>query len=390
MSNETGHVTLGSHSALRGWSAVDSPRALTAPNRFDAPKDRMKRTTSIVLLSFAALVVGGTAAYRILTQEDAATVRRQSAPLVKTSAPTREDVAIQLQFTGDILARREAAIYSKVSGNLEQVYVDIGVHVKAGQPLALIDTTVLYQQFEQTRATYQNASLNYRRTKELLEQNLVAQQDVDNAEAAMKVASANFETARAQLGYAHINAPFTGTITKRFLDPGGLVSVGNPTLFTLMELRAVKVIVNVLEKDIPLITLGTKAVVTVDAYPGRQFSGTVARYSDALDLSTRTMAVEIDIPNESEILKPGMFAAVTLLVAQHPDAITVPTDALLKDDTGMFVYTVVSDTARKVRVTPGAVAGDRTEILRGLDGTEAVVTTGQQFARDGSAVSVLR
>ena len=312
--------------------------------------------------------------------------RRSAAPLVRAETPRRESVTYQLKFTGDVVSVSQATIISKVGGSIERVYVDIGTPVRENQPLALIDTAELAQQHMQMKAAYENAEINYKRTKELAEQNLLAKQDLDNAGTALKIASANYETARTRLAYAHITAPFAGYITKKYLDPGAVVTASSTPLFSLMGLEAMKISINVLEKDIPLIAIGKKAVITVDAFPGKEFQGSIARYSQAVDLSTRTMAVEIDIPNPEHLLKPGMFANVTLVVNVHQNAVTVPTQALLKDDRGSFVFLFNGDAAHRKDVKPGIEQNTRTEILSGLDGSERVITTGQQFVKDGSPV----
>ena len=147
----------------------------------------------------------------------------------------------------------QAGIFSKVSGNLESIYTDMGSNVFSGQLLATIDSTELYQQFQQTNATYQNARMTFDRVQQLIDKNLASKQDLDNADAAMKVAKANYEAAATRLSYARIIAPFSGIITKRFLDPGALVAANNATLFTLMNLDRIKIIVNVPEKDVQFI-----------------------------------------------------------------------------------------------------------------------------------------
>jgi len=134
--------------------------------------------------------------------------------------------------------------------------------------------------------------------------------------------------------------------------------------------------------------VGKKATITVDAFPGRTFDGTVTRYSDALDFSTRTMAVEIDIPNSDHALKPGMFANVLLIIDQHKDAMTVPTQAILTDDTGAYLFIARQDTARRMYITQGPEQEGRTEILTGLATTDSVIVTGQQFVRNGSPIVV--
>lgn len=350
----------------------------------------MKIRPKLLIPGGAILLILMVFAFRMLSDSSSSDAARVNIPLVKLEEPRRETVTFALQFTGDVVAIQQAGIFSRVSGNLDGVYVDIGMHVRKDQLLALIDSTELHQQFQQAEATYENARLTYDRTKDLFGQKLVARQDLDNAEATMKVAAANYETAKTKLGYAHITAPFAGYVTKRYLDPGALVTPSTSTLFTLMDLDQMKIIVNVLEKDIPRVAIGKPATVTVDAFPGKEFEGKVTRLSEAVDPGTRTMAVEIDIPNRDHLLKPGMYASVTIFAEEHRDAITVPTTALLKDDQGSFVYTAVHDTARRVPVTPGWEQGERTEIRSGLDGTRPVITTGQQFVRDGGPVTVQR
>jgi membrane fusion protein (multidrug efflux system) len=326
--------------------------------------------------------------WRIASGDPSADTRRQSIPVVKTENALRQTVLYNLLYTADVAAVQQAGIYPKVSGTLDHVYVDMGSPVRRGQMLALIDTTELFQTRQQAAATAQNARLTYRRTKDLYDQKLVAAQDIENAEAAMKVAVAALDIATTRLDYARITAPFSGTITKKFLDPGAVVSALTSTLFTLMDPDRMKIIINILEQDIPRVTMGLEASVSVDAFPGKKFTGTVSKFSQAVDLSTRTMAVEVDIPNPGHLLAPGMFATVSLNVGQKNDALTLPTQALLKDDQGLYVYIARQDTARRARVTAGSEQNSRTEILSGLEGTEDVITTGQQFVRNNGQVAV--
>ena len=339
---------------------------------------------------FAAIVVvlAGIATFKILSGNTGADTRRQNAPLIRVEQPLHETVAYRLTFNGDVIAIQQASIFSKVGGNLERVYSDIGAEVKRNQLLATIDSTELYQQVQQMSATYYNAKINYTRNKKLYGQNLVAKQDLDNAETQMKVALAGYETAKTRLSYTRITAPFAGIITKRYLDEGALVTTGNSTLFTLMDIDSVKVVVNVLEKDVPQISRGKRATITVDAFPGKDYEGIISRLSQAIDLSTRTMAVEVGIPNKDHNLKPGMFGTVTLTVSEHIKAITVPTQAILRDNNGAFVYILQSNSAKRTAVDIGIEQSGRTEILAGLTGAESIITTGQQLVRDGGAVIV--
>lgn len=344
---------------------------------------KMKISIAGLVLFLAVIVV-----WKIVGANSSADVRRPAAILVQVGHPERSTIVYRLKFTGDVLPIQQANIYSKINGNLERVYVNIGARVEEDQLLALIDTTETAQQEQQTAATYQNTKLTYERTKELTERNLIAKQELDNVETAMKVAKANYEAAATRLGYAHIAAPFKGYITKRFLDAGANVTSNNVTLFTLMDIEEMKILINVLEKDIPMIEKGKKAIITVDAYPGKEFYGTVTRLSQAVDLSTRTMATEIDIPNGEHLLKPGMFANVMLVVDEHKNTLTVGTQSLMKDEKGSFVLTVNGNIAHRKYIRFGVEQDAKVEILSGLQDADTIITTGQQFVKDGALVTI--
>jgi len=351
-----------------------------------APPARRRRF--IIAAAALGLVLLSLVAWRLMSGDPGADIRRLVIPVVRVERPLRQTVMYNLLYTADVVPIQQANIYAKVSGTLDRVYCDMGTAVRAGQRIALIDTTELYQTRQQAAATAINARLTYRRTRDLFDQKLVAAQDLENAEATMKVADAALDVATTHLDYARIIAPFGGTITRRFLDPGAVVTALSTTMFTLMNLDEMKIIISVLEKDIPRVTAGIPATVSVDAFPGTTFTGHVTKFAEAVDLATRTMAVEVDIPNRDHRLRPGMYATVSLNVGRHENALTLPTQALLKDDQGMYVYAARQDTARRIRVTPGGEQDSRTEILAGLDGQEDIITTGQNFVRPNGPVTV--
>ncbi|HTP80415.1 MAG TPA: efflux RND transporter periplasmic adaptor subunit [Bacteroidota bacterium] len=341
----------------------------------------------MIPLVIGVLFVGGFV-YRLTSNDAAREGRRANLPLVKVELPLREKVLATLKFSGDVVAGQQALIYSKVTGNLERELVNIGMYVQKNQLLASIDTTELYQTMQQNLASYENARVTYLRGKDLFDRSLLAKQDLDNLEAAMKVAKANYEVAQTHLSYARITAPFAGVITKRYLDQGAVVTVNNTSLFMLMDIDLVKISINVQEKDVNAVHIGTPAILTVDAFPGKEFHGAVSRYGDALDLSTRTMPVELDIPNRDHLLKPGMFATVVLVVDTHPNSLTVATQAVMQDDTGSFVYCVHNKLARRQRVTLGVPGPLRTEILSGANDGDSVITIGQQLLKPGGGITV--
>jgi membrane fusion protein (multidrug efflux system) len=349
----------------------------------------MKVNRKTIVIAFLGVLFVGFVLFRISQRESSDEGSRRPAPLVATVKPTRENLVRTLTYNGDVLPFQQAYIFAKVTGTLERVYVDMGDFVRQGKLLATIDSTELVQQVLQTSATYQNALVNYNRTKDLAVQNLLAKQDLDNAKAAMEVAKANYDNAVTKLSYARITAPFSGIITKRNLDPGAVVTSNNSTLFTLMDLERVKVTTAIPENDVPTLERVKSAQVTVDALPDRVFRGEVSRLSQAVDLNTRTMPIEIDIENASHELKPGMFAAVALSAEEHKNVLVLPIQAVLTDDQGQFVFVAEGGKVKKDYVKPGWEINNQFEITGGLAGNEDVVVSGQQQLRDGVAVRIV-
>jgi membrane fusion protein (multidrug efflux system) len=148
------------------------------------------------------------------------------------------------------------------------------------------------------------------------------------------------------------------------------------------------VVVNVMERDVPLVSVGTPARIVADALPSDTFSGRVGRTSNAVDPATRTMQVEVFVPNPEHKLKPGMYATVDLSLFRHPDVVTVPVASVLRVAGDTFVDLVRRDTARKRGVRTGIEQGSRVEIASGLTGGETLITTGQQYVKDAAPVTV--
>ena len=349
------------------------------------PPKRKSRAFWVIVT--VALVLVAVAFVRIVTRGSAHHGRRQNTSIVRVEMPTRDTVTYALQSTGDVVAMQTASIVAKVGGSLDRVSANIGDRVQAGQTLALIDTTELALTAQQTGATFAAARAAYERASQLLAESLSSRQDFDNAEAAMKVAEANSQTAQTRLAYASISAPFAGTVTARQFDQGAVVSAGT-ILFTLADFDSVKVVINVLEKDVPLVTVGAMATVVADALPQDTFAGRVGRTSDAVDPATRTMRAEIFVANPAHHLKPGMYATASLALFQHPNAVTVPAAAVMRVAGDTFVFVVRGDTARRLLVCTGIEQGARCEIVSGLAGGESLITTGQQYVKDASPVTV--
>jgi RND family efflux transporter MFP subunit len=201
------------------------------------------------------------------------------------------------------------------------------------------------------------------------------------------------QQAETNLTYSYVRAPFAGYVSVRNLDPGAFVSGSTGSTSTmsrgillLQDITTVRVLVDVVEKDLSLVKIGQPAELRADAYPNRVFTGKVTRIVQALNPNTRTMTVEVDIPNANRDLKGGMFARVEVVVGSHRDAMQVPIDAVTRLEADQYVYVVQDGKARKTPVELGISNDGLIEIVKGLTGTEPVIVSGKDLVTDGAKV----
>jgi len=330
-------------------------------------------------------------------------------PSVEMTSPTRGSVQQKLNFTGDVVPIEQANIYSRVAGNIEKIYVNIGDYVNQGRLMASIDRSIYLQTarqneglYKQAKATVENNRVNYERNKELFDKGLVSKSDLDNArttltvsEAQVETALANYRNAETTLSYCSITAPIAGYVTKRLLDRGSYVTVGGTTqssvIFTIADIRQIKVMVNVLEKNIPQLDNVESVTVTSGTYPGEEFNASLKKMSQQVDLNTRTMPVEIDISNKDSKLKPGMFVSIQLVIQKSENALILPSQCVLKDDNGSFVYFVGADsTAQAKYITLGIQQDNNDEILTGVNDGDRVIFSGQGLLKNGAKVRIVK
>jgi RND family efflux transporter MFP subunit len=340
---------------------------------------------------------------------------------VATVAPLKQDLDIRLTYTADITPNQSVNLFSRVNGYIAKIYVDKGDLVKVNQLLIEIDHSDYRHAVDQAKAnlaaakarvsqqdaSVRNTILTLNRMQALIKDQFVSQQDLDNAQVAYDAAAAALDSLRAQvqqmevalaqaetnLAYSYIRAPFAGYVAERNLDLGSYVSgttAGTSTtsrgILTLHEIQTVRILIEVVEKDVPLIQIGQKAEVRAEAYPNRIFEGTVTRIVQALNRATRTMTIEVDLPNKDHVLKGGMFARVEVLVGAHRNAIQIPLDAVSRLEDSQYVYIVREEKARRVPVEIGVRDENRVEITNGLDGSEQVIVSGKDLVHDGSPV----
>jgi len=216
-----------------------------------------------------------------------------------------------------------------------------------------------------------------------------ARQEVREAsQAKMKEMEAILAQERIRLENTLIMAPFHGEIIRKHVDPGALVSPSTP-LVTLVHTETLKIVANVLERDIPLMKIGMKAKIRTEAYPDKIFEGKVARLNAALELATRTLQAEIYIPNPGGLLKPGMFAKLEVVLSEKPQTLIIPRHAVVEERGTKSVFIVKGGQAFRKSIVTGYEQDQLIEVLEGVSEGDQVVVRGQEMLKDRSAVRVI-
>lgn len=304
----------------------------------------MKKGTKIILLLILILV--GLFIFRYFNTRSTSEkqpLRRGGVDkvMVKVMLVERADLNLILSYVGSIKAKDEINVFSRVSGKLVEYTVNEGDRVDKGQGIALIDR-------DETGLKYE---------------------------------------------LAKVESPISSIVGRILLDkganvlPGAGVAGGTP-LAILVNMDEMIVRLNVPEQDIPYLKKGLKAKIQVDAYPDEDFQGEVSRVSEIVDPQTRTLPIEITIPNSEHKLKSGMFARIKIIASQLKDRLVILQDALVRELGANYVFVVEDHTAKKRRVTIGIKEDSRIEILDGLKDSEQVIVFGQQGLKDGTSVEV--
>jgi RND family efflux transporter MFP subunit len=289
----------------------------------------------------------------------------------------------------------ETPIYAKIAGYLKKINVDKGDRVKEGQVLAVLESPEIDQQVANARANYNLQRLTNQRNQELVRKALIAQQVADEARAAMLQAKATLDQLQVMQSYEVIRAPFSGIVTARYVDPGALIpetttsTPGNP-IVAMATLSPVRVYADVPQSAAPLIHDGDPTVIAVNEYPGREFKGSVTRHPDALRTATRTMLVEVDVPNEDAALLPGMYARMTFSVTVPAGPPQVPDDALVFRGGKVYVPVVRDSHLHLAEVTLGYDNGRTVEVTAGIGPKDQVAINVGQSARDGEVVQPIQ
>lgn len=307
---------------------------------------------------------------------------------VKVVRPHRGEIVQSIHATTSIEAKREADVYAKMTGFCHRIFVEEGDFVQEGDRLAKLDDEEIRLTFEQATARLQKAKNDYERAVELHAGGLISEQAYQDLSVQFRLAKAEYDLSRKRLDDTSVTAPLSGVVTERNVKVSDLVNTTQP-LFKVVDLYALEAEVHIPEQDYAKVRRGQEAVLKIDAFPEKSFTGEVERKSPVIDSQSGTAEATVTVQNPEGILRPGMFVRVQIVVAVHAGALVIPREAILMEGERKNVYVVRDGSARAVTVQTGFQEGDRVEVLDGLSEEDLVVVRGHLGLQGGTKVRVI-
>jgi RND family efflux transporter MFP subunit len=383
------------------------PEIERPPDRGAAPAGRASILVGAALL---VLLTAGVVTFLNRKSEADALAKETevvSVPTVAVIQPKVESGNDELVLPGNLLAYIESPIFARTNGYLLRWNKDIGSKVQKGELLASIDTPEVDQELSQARASREQikaalalAKISSDRWTNLRKTDSVSQQEADQQTSGYQQAQANLAASDANVrrleeleSFKSVYAPFSGVLTRRNVDPGALINSGagamGRELFDIARVDPLRVYISVPQAYAPSMKVGTKAVVTLQEFPGQKFIGTVVRTADAIDPATRTLNTEVDVPNKDGKLLPGSFGQVHFATGSVVPRITIPVNAMLFRAQGPQVAVVDKDGIVHLRaINIGRDFGATLEILGGIDVNDQMIINPSDSLEEGQKVNV--
>jgi RND family efflux transporter MFP subunit len=362
----------------------------------------------IAFLIIALVVVAGIVPRRRARAELANQTNELAVPNVAVVRPMPGAPQMEIVLPGSLQAYSDSPIYARTNGYLKKWYVDIGGRVKAGQLLAEIETPEVDQQLDQARADLNTARANFKlseitaaRYADLLKTDSVSKQDVDNANGDFEAKRATVASAESNVrrleelqSFEKVYAPFGGVITARNTDIGHLINSGAGTpateLFHIAAIQTLRVYINVPQDYSQSAHLGLKADLEFQEFPGRRFQGTLVRTAESIDVTSRTLLVEVDVDNRKGELLPGAYAQVHLKVPTSVRILVLPVSSLIFRSQGLQVGTVDKNNRTALKsITLGRDMGSAVEVVSGLSAGDVVITNPPDSLINGEEVRIV-
>lgn len=385
---------------------LDPSHALPAPtSRRSSPGLWIMLTILFVVLGIGIVV--GILSRKATESRLEKTTTHDAVLTVNTTHPTVIGAASEIALPGNTMAYNDTPIYARTNGYLKAWYTDIGTHVRKGQLMAIIESPEVDQQLQGAEANVASAQADLNlanstseRYQNLLKQDSVSKQETDVAIsgaaarlAALQAAQANLRRLQQLQSFEHVYAPFDGVVTARNTDIGDLITAGGGgaqprDLFRVGAIDRLRVFVPVPEIYAPAIHDGATATLTLDEYPGQSFTGTIARNSSAIDQNSRTLNVEVDVPNAQHKLLPGAYTFVHFKLPVAAQMLTIPANALLFRAQGTQVGLVRNGHVHLQDIRIGQDHGSTLQIASGLSASDNIILNPADSLTEGQQVRV--
>jgi membrane fusion protein (multidrug efflux system) len=354
----------------------------------------------LYLAGILAVVIAGIGACLLFTRQRAhveaateqLTVESQKGPSVEVAIAHKVAGSDTIRLIGEARPYQSAILYAKVSGYMRSISVDKGDFVHANRVIAVIESPETDKQYQAAVADAHNKELIAKRAATLVKKEMISQQDADQAEADAAVSKANLEQIGTLKSYEELRAPFSGTVTARYSDPGALIQNAATSqtsalpLVEVSETTRLRIYVYVDQAHAPFVRNGDTVTITDQANPSLKVVARVTRTSGEIDPKTRTLLVEIDVDNPHNRILAGSFVQAELKV-QTPRYVEVPSDALIVRGTQMFVAVVTPDnTIKFTQVAVAVQTGETVRLFSGLDEGERVARSIGERVPEGGKV----
>jgi len=391
---------------VRGMAGHSSPQ-----NVVKTKKSARMRWLALAVVSVAVAAVLGYGMWSRVraSKKLGAETSQLAVTTVSVVTPKQSTPAQEIILPGNVQPFISSPIYARTNGYLKNWYADIGAHVKQGQLLAVIDAPEVDQQLAQSLSNVNTAKANLalaeitkNRYEGLIKTNAVAQQDVDNAvgsykanQAIVEADEANVKQLQALQGFERVYAPFDGVVTARNTDIGDLIDSGSSggvktDLFHIAQPGVLRVYVNVPEEYSQGVKVGMTANLALAEFPGRTFQGKLVRTAEAINVTTRTLLIEVDVQNPTSILLTGSYAEVHLQVPTAASTFLIPVNTLLFRTEGLRVGVVKDGKVALATVTAGHDFGDQIEIVSGLKADDQVIVNPPDSIVAGQQVQIVQ
>lgn len=329
------------------------------------------------------------------------TEKKQSAiPVFKVATVISDKPEFTIVLPGELKPYEEVSIYPKIKGFIKKIYVDRGSYVHKGQLIAQLEAPEIGEQYAARQSAsgtayqkYLFSKQSYNRLKKASKKNgAVATIELERAYAQLLGDSATYKSSRSEASasgqinkYLRITAPFNGVITARFISEGALVgdNASREPLFKLAQQDKLRLTVAIPEKQAQALLPGTKATFSVVDFAGKKFNATLSRNSGALDVASRSVIAEFDIPNAVTALRAGQYAKVNVQLMRLQPTLWVPTTSIVQAQSGIFIIKVENDLTKRIPVQTGVVNDTLTEVFGDLQASDKILQKGSEEIKEG-------